>query len=266
MSSPQQQRTVHDGGCISLLRRGRLIKMDNSGSAGDLMASEFQLQLSILPAPQRLLWDELGAVPHDFLLYGGTALALQLGHRASIDFDFFTSRLFDPVQLAATIPFLTAATITQQAPNTLVATVVVRGGPVGVSFFGLPDLRRLNPPLVAPDNSLQIASLLDLAGTKAAVVQQRAEAKDYLDVDAILQDGRIDLPMALSAARAIYGPKFNPQITLKALSFFGDGNLWRLPRTVQDRLAKAAREVDLDRLPKLSLGLERKVGERDSSQ
>jgi hypothetical protein len=37
--------------------------------------------------------------------------------------------------------------------------------------------------------------------------------------------------------------------TLKALSFFGDGNLHRLPRDVQDRLAQAAREVDLDRLP-----------------
>jgi hypothetical protein len=47
----------------------------------------------------------------------------------------------------------------------------------------------------------------------------------------------------------IYGPMFNPQLTLKALSFFGDGNLHRLPRDVQDRLARAAREVDLDRLP-----------------
>ena len=100
---------------------------------------------------------------------------------------------------------------------------------------------------------MQIASLLDLAGTKAAVVQQRAEAKDYLDIDALLQDGRLDLPTALASAKAIYGPSFNPQITLKALSFFGDGNLSRLPRVVQDRLVRAAREVDLDRLPDITL-------------
>ena len=80
---------------------------------------------------------------------------------------------------------------------------------------------------------------------------QRAEAKDYLDIDAILRDGRIDLLTSLAAAHAIYGAKFNPQITLKALFFFGDGNLSRLPRAVQDRLAAAAREVDLDRLPEL---------------
>jgi hypothetical protein len=93
--------------------------------------------------------------------------------------------------------------------------------------------------------------LLDLAGTKAAVVQQRAEAKDYLDIDALLRDGRVDLPSALAAACAIYGAGFNPQITLKALSFFGDGNLALLPGAVKDRLARAAREVDLDRLPSL---------------
>jgi hypothetical protein len=214
------------------------------------MADDFQPKLNILPSPQRQLWNELAAVPDEFVLYGGTALALQLGHRASVDFDFFGNRTFAPARIAAAVPFLAGATITQQEPNTLSA-VVERGGPVHISFFGLPEIHRLAPPLVAPDNGLQIASLLDLAGAKVAVVQQRAEAKDYLDVYAILQDGRVDLPTALAAARAIYGPQFNPQITLKALSFFGDGNLSRLPRHIQDCLAKAARDVDLDRLPKL---------------
>jgi hypothetical protein len=53
----------------------------------------------------------------------------------------------------------------------------------------------------------------------------------------------------LAAARAIYGARFNPQITLKALSYFDDGTLRRIPRVVKDRLARAVREVDLDRLP-----------------
>jgi hypothetical protein len=214
------------------------------------MASSFQPKLSCLPVPQRLLWDELDAIPEEFVLYGGTALALHLGHRESADFDFFGNRHFDPARLIEKIPFLSDATITQQEPNTL-SVIVDRKGPVKVSLFGVPGIRRLQSPHRAPDNGLQIASLFDLAGTKAAVVQQRAEAKDYRDMDAILQDGRIDLPMALACARAIYGPTFNPQITLKALSFFGDGNLPRLPKEVQDRLAKAAREVDLDKLPQV---------------
>ena len=93
--------------------------------------------------------------------------------------------------LAVNIPFLAGATITQQERNTLSA-IIDRDGPVKVSFFGLPSIvRTRHPQHIAPDNGLQVASLLDLAGTKAAVVQQRAEAKDYFDIDSLLQDGAL---------------------------------------------------------------------------
>lgn len=211
----------------------------------------FQAKVHILPAAQRRLWDELAAVPIEFVLYGGAALGLHLGHRESIGFDFFGRGPFNPAVLAAQLPFLIGAQIVQQASDTLSA-IVDRDGPVQVSFFGVPGIQRLRPPHIAFDNGLRIATLLDLAGTKAAVVQQRAEAKDYQDLDAIFQDGRIDLPTALASARAIYGPGFNPQITLKALSFFGDGNLSRLPSAVQERLIRAVRDVDLDQLPEIA--------------
>jgi hypothetical protein len=120
---------------------------------------------------------------------------------------------------------------------------------VKLSFFGVPGVARRAPPDITSDNGLRVASLLDLAGRKASVVQQRAEARDYVDIDTILRDGRVDLPTALASAQAIYGPQFNPQITLKALSFFDEGNLRQLPKATKDCLAKAAREVDLDRLP-----------------
>ena len=173
-----------------------------------------------------------------------------------MDFDFFGSRKFDPAKLAASVGFMAGAKVTQREANTL-SCVVDRGGPVRLSFFGVPGLLRLATPHVARDNGLRIASLLDLAATKANVVQLRAEAKDYRDVDAILCDGRIDLPTALAGARALYGPQFNPQIALKALSFFGEGNLRRLPKATKDRLARAVREVDLDRLPRVA---KRRVG------
>ena len=215
------------------------------------MTIEFAPRLDILPPPQRRLWDELSAVPKEFVLYGGTAIALHLGHRQSADFDFFGDEPFDPTKLVPAVPFLAGATVTQRAPNTFSCTVD-RGGVIQLSFFGLPGLPRLSPPLIALDNGLQVASLLDLAGTKASVVQVRAEARDYVDIDALLTDGRIDLPTALAAARAIYGTPFNPQNTLKALSYFEDGNLRRLPQPVRDRLARAAREVDLDHLPAIA--------------
>jgi hypothetical protein len=215
----------------------------------------FAPRLDILPVSQRRVWDELVALPAEFVLYGGTAVALHLGHRQSEDFDFFGPRPFNPTTLAASIPFLASATITQSEPNTL-SGFVDRGGPVKFSFFGVPGLARLEAPCVAPGNGLRVASLLDLAGTKASVVQQRAEAKDYIDMAAILDDGRIDLPTALAAAAAVFGAQFNPQVTLKALSFFDDGNLRQLSASTRDRLARAAREVDLDRLPQIGPTIE----------
>jgi hypothetical protein len=211
----------------------------------------FSPRLDILPPSQRRLWDELTSVPAEFVLYGGTAIALHLGHRQSVDFDFFGNLPLDPTTLSLAIPFLAGAAITQRDPNTL-GCIVERGGPVRLSFFGVPGLPRLRPPVVAADIGLQIASLLDLAGTKASVVQMRAEAKDYIDIDAILVDGRIDLPTALASARAIYGVQYNPQITLKALSYFDDGNVGTLPEETKQRLLRAASAVDLDRLPAIT--------------
>ena len=215
------------------------------------MTSDFAPRLDILPAPQRRLWDELAAVPPEFVLYGGTAVALHLGHRQSVDFDFFGNRALDPARLVPAIPFLADATVTRREPETFGCTLD-RDGPIKLSFFGVPRMPRLLPPLNAPDNGLRVASLLDLAGTKVSVVQLRAEAKDYLDIDAILADGRIDLPMALAAAKAIYGTPFSPQNALKALAYFDDGNLRRLPRSVKDRLVQAACAVDLDHLPTIT--------------
>ena len=123
----------------------------------------------------------------------------------------------------------------------------------------MPDLPRLAEPHVAADNGLQIASLLDLAGTKASVVQMRAEAKDYFDIDALLQLGRIGLPTALAAAQKLYGPTFNPEITLKALSYFDDGNLRALPQEMKSRLVVGEFREALDRAPP---GIPRRLAKR----
>jgi Nucleotidyl transferase AbiEii toxin, Type IV TA system len=213
---------------------------------------EFYPRLDILPAAQLRLWRELSTVPDEFALYGGTALALHLGHRTSIDFDFFSGRALKLEELVADIPFLAGAKIIQREKNTLTG-IVDRGEPVRVSFFGVPKLPRLARPHIAKENNVKIASLLDLAGTKASVIQVRAEAKDYLDMDAVMTLGKINLPTALSAAQMLYGQTFNPEVTLKALSFFDDGNLKELPDDLKLRLVAAVRQVDLDHLPALDV-------------
>lgn len=215
------------------------------------MSAVFLPKLSVLQEPQRRLWNEFTTVPENFVLCGGTAVGLHLDHRQSVDFDLLGSEEFDPDQLYESIPFLRESRVIQKSPNTLTC-LVQRGGTVQVSFFGAPKIRQISAPLIAAENQLRVASLLDLAGMKVAVVQKRAEAKDYLDIDAIINEGEIDLPTALAAGKAIYGMPFSPEISLKALSYFGDGNLCSLPQEVRDRLAAAVKEVELDRLPSIS--------------
>lgn len=208
----------------------------------------FVPKLDTLPAPQRALWPVLAATPDSFTLYGGTALALRLGHRASVDFDFFSNASFDPERLAEQIPYLREAERIRLAPDTLTCRVD-RRGPVLISFFGGLGLGQVAAHEQCSDTLLRVASLLDLAGTKAAVLQKRAEPKDYLDIHAILQH-RIDLPTILAAGAVIYGRKFNPLITLKALSYFDD--VPALPANVRTQLMAAVKTVDVTKLPVLT--------------
>ncbi len=77
-------------------------------------------------------------------------------------------------------------------------------------------------------------------------------------MDALMTLGRVSLPMALAAAQQLYGSSFNPEITLKALSYFDDGNLRTLANDMKDRLVIAAREVDLEQLPEIGRPVHRR--------
>lgn len=59
------------------------------------------------------------------------------------------------------------------------------------------------------------------------------------------------LPTTLAAARAVYGERFNPLPTLKALCYYGDGDLATLPAAIRARLCAAAKSVDSTHLPRL---------------
>jgi hypothetical protein len=213
--------------------------------------SDFEPQLHILPPSQRRLWADLRDVPKDFVLYGGTAVGLWLGHRTSVDFDFFSTTPFSPEELFTRIPWLTGGIRLQSQPNTL-TLVLEREGEVKVSFFGGLTFGRVGNPEQTGDIGLAVASGLELAATKSRVVIERAERKDYLDMAALLKSG-VGLSEALGAACALYGDQFNPMITLKAFSYFADGDLPRLPEEVKRFLSQEASQVmSIPRIARLS--------------
>lgn len=201
--------------------------------------------LDILPPAQRKLWEQLHATPEHFTLYGGTALALYLGHRQSIDFDFFSRKDFEPDALMRSIPYLAGAERLDVARNTLTCNVR-RDGNVKVQFFGGLSLGQVEPRIQPTGSGVWVASLLDVAGTKIKVIPERSAEKDYLDIDALLNHG-INLPTMLGAATAIYGRSFNAVLSLKALAYFDD--VPNLSDDIKKRLTKASLAIELAKIP-----------------
>ena len=109
----------------------------------------------MLPPAQQRLWPDLAGTPPEFTLYGGTAIALRLGHRPSIDFDWFANEPFAPNDLMERVPYLKGAAARQSSPNTLTVTVD-RGGPVQVSFFGGLGLGQVAPADIAAGPQIKV--------------------------------------------------------------------------------------------------------------
>lgn len=210
------------------------------------MTDRFTPRMDILPVAQQSLWPQLrAAVPSGLVLYGGTAIALRLGHRQSVDFDFFCADALDQVRIRHSFPFLSQSTVLQDRPNAL--TVQVSDGDIAhqsvkVSFFGMIEFGRVGEPQLTDDGVLLVASLDDLMATKLKVLLQRSEAKDYRDIAAMLDSG-VSLSRGLASAREMFRPTFQPSESLRALSFFGDGDLHTLGDGEKRTLVKAAREV-----------------------
>lgn len=220
------------------------------------MALAFTPRLDILPAAQRVLWPELASTPAEFTLYGGTAIALRLGHRPSVDFDFFALAPFEPTALLDKIPYLKDADVRQVTDNTLSVTVD-RSGLVQLSYFGGLGIGQVAPAENVEGPGFKVASLIDLAGTKAKVLPERAEARDYLDIHSLLTKAGIPVAEMLAAARIIYGVHFNPLITLKALAYHEDFTFAQLSKSVRNDLGEAAAATDFRKLPKLKALRER---------
>lgn len=108
------------------------------------MSLTFKPKLKTLPTAQRKIWPELkGAATLGYVLYGVTAIALRLGHRASVDFDFFSDRALDRSALHAALPQLSRATLLQETADTITALVPNRKSKgEAVVFCGAPNRAR----------------------------------------------------------------------------------------------------------------------------
>ena len=202
----------------------------------------FAPRLDILPRAQRSLWPHLVQVPGHFVLYGGTAIALRLGHRQSVDFDFFSDLDLDDAQknnLLREIKWLSGASVLQNEKDTLTVSVDYMGAPIKLSFFGGVKNGCVCEPDKTDDDVLCVASMDDLFAHKLKVIHDRAEAKDYQDIAVMLASGQ-SLSRGLAALETLFGSSVPPMVTLKSLAYFNDLNEpWRLTDDMKATITRA---------------------------
>lgn len=158
----------------------------------------------------------------DFYLSGGTALSLQLGHRESIDLDFFNQEDFDPRLIQQELEKIGKLEDIQLDKNTLNA--FLKG--VKVQFLGYPY-----PLLESTDNwkGIRISSIVDIACTKLHTISMRGSKKDFVDLYFVLK--RYKLKELFTKLKKKY-PKtdYNKAHILKSLVYFDTADGQPMPR------------------------------------
>jgi len=174
---------------------------------------ETQLQYGILSKKQRDILPHLGFLKERRIyLAGGTALALQMGHRKSIDFDFYTIHEFELDEMLRQFRQLfTMIAVVQMSRGTLI--VDVEGVQVSVFFY---DYRVIRPFIES--KHLVLASLEDISAMKMIAIIQRGERRDFIDAYFLVQ--RFGLEEIFSYCEEKYPGIFNPYLALQALTYF----------------------------------------------
>jgi hypothetical protein len=152
---------------------------------------------------------------HSFRLVGGTALALQLGHRKSIDLDFFTDSHFELPELikqfSSVYPQSQVARIKETAlGGNYGVTYLVDGLKIDIYHWSV----KFVMPLIDADN-LRIASKEEIAAMKLETIMDRKDKKDFYDIAELLQ--LFSLKQILTFFRQRY-PFFSSRLAFDALS------------------------------------------------
>ena len=201
-----------------------------------------QIRLDILPSEQAKLYPFLRQVTDlGFVLFGGTAIALQLGHRQSVDFDFFHEQDISGLQSNLLhLEGLESCHVLQNIPNTLCFQTY---NGVKVSFFGQINWLQYVEKNLSNDDILQFADLDSLLVTKLKKICDRAECKDYKDIIAILKIENVDLLHSLNRIELFFGKAIPLGQILKGLTYFEDGDLNLLSKKEKRFLERVAIKV-----------------------
>ena len=153
---------------------------------------------------------------HDFYLVGGTALALQYGHRRSLDFDLFTPKLFDNDHIRQQVR---AAYPIEKTYLDSQGQLTIQAHSIRLTFYQYPFTishpTNFAPPLTMPEP-------ITIAAMKAFALGRRAKWKDYVDLYFVFQHP--SLLEVVTEAQYVFGREFNEKLFREQLAYHQDIN------------------------------------------
>ncbi len=167
----------------------------------------------------------------DFYLGGGTGLALQIGHRKSVDLDFFS----DSPEAVGEDQRKAVLAILKGDPSLKLiwdkdGTFVASWKAVGISFFRL-DLHPLVRPTSLIEN-IRVAAIAEIGAMKLAAILSRGTRKDYIDLYFILHQTSLADLFEVAAIKYPYTPSF-PTFSIRALAYFDDAEADPMPQMIE---------------------------------
>jgi predicted nucleotidyltransferase component of viral defense system len=185
------------------------------------------LHLDILPEEQLKLFEKLSSQTFisDFYLAGGTCLALQIDHRQSIDFDFFTPDDFDTSDVINKLIRIGKYQRDNEEKNTINGSL----NDVRISFFGY-KYQIIDEFKIF--GKIQLAGLKDIAAMKLEAIAGRGSKKDFIDMFFLLK--KFTLEEIFSFHSQKYGLGLGNQYHhLKSLVYFADAEEEAMPLMLQ---------------------------------
>jgi hypothetical protein len=178
--------------------------------------SKTKIYLDVLSRQQKELLPQLRFLKKErFYLAGGTALALQIGHRTSADFDFYSPNLFKSKALFK--EFLENTKEVQKLQEAW-GTLILKLGDVETSLFYY-DYPLLKTPF-GISAGINLSSIEDIAAMKIEAIIQRGTKRDFIDIYFLLQE--LNLKKILRLCQKKYAKVFNVYQALLALLYFED--------------------------------------------
>lgn len=153
----------------------------------------------------------------NFYLAGGTALALQIGHRISVDFDFFSTKEISKNLLAKVKKIFVSRDVSISVNNPDELSVFVDDIKLTFLRYPFPVAGKL-----IDMQGIKLLSITEIAATKAYTIGRRGSYKDYIDLYFILKENHSNLKNIIKLSEKKYKSEFNSRLFLEQLLYLED--------------------------------------------